>query len=93
MREINTMEELKIAQQELRHQREIKEIEIQAHLNALKEFLNPITYINYAISRMAVLEQFVAAIYKGYSTIRDMAENYRTKKEKQQTNITPDNNQ
>lgn len=93
MREIKDMADLKNAQQEIRYKIQMKELEVGAHLNAVKEYLNPLTYINYAISKITVLEQLVTSFYKGYNTVKEMIQNYRTKKENQQTDIIPDNNQ
>ena len=93
MREINNMADLKNAQQEIRHKIQMKELELGAHFNAIKEYLNPLTYINYAVSKITVLEQFIASFYKGYNTIKEIIKSHRTKKESQQTDIIPDNNQ
>ncbi len=93
MREIRNMEDLKSAQQEVRYKIQMKEMEIGAHFNALKEYFNPLTYINYAISKVTVLEQLITAFYKGYNTVKELIKNYKTKKETQETDIIPDNNQ
>ena len=93
MREIRNMEDLRNAQQEVRFKIQMKELEMGAHLNALKEYLNPLTYINYAISKITVLEQLVASFHKGYSTVKDIISRYRTKKENSNTENIPDNNQ
>ena len=79
MREINNMEELKMAQMELHHRIDLKEMELQAHANSLKELVNPMTYINLALSKVAVLEQFAASFYKGYTTVKDMIAKYRSR--------------
>lgn len=95
MREIANMEQLKMAQVELRHRIELKEIELEIHVQSIKELLNPLTYINYAVSKVAVLEQLVASFMKGYTTIKDLIAQYRSKNSGQQTvkNDIPDNNQ
>lgn len=71
MRKINNMQELKMAQIEVRHKITLKEMELQAHSNALKELLNPMTYINLAISKVAFLEQLAVSFVKGYTAIRE----------------------
>ncbi len=81
MREINNMEELKMAQIELQHKITLKEMELQAHANSLKEMLNPVTYINMAISKVAVIEQLAASFYKGYTTVKEMIAKYRNNTE------------
>lgn len=97
MREIRNMEELKMAQMEVEHKIALKGLELQAHMNSIKELLNPITYINYAVSKVAVLEQLIASFYKGYTTVKEMIAQYRNRKSAQmQTEATdsiPDNNQ
>lgn len=97
MREIRNMEELKMAQMEVEHKIALKELELQAHMNSIKELLNPLTYINYAVSKVAVLEQLIASFYKGYTTVKEMIAQYRNRKQSQiqpeySENI-PDNNQ
>ncbi len=97
MREIRNMEELKMAQMDIEHKIALKEMELQAHMNSIKELLNPITYINYAISKVAVLEQLFASFYKGYTTVKEMISQYRNRKspnvESEDTDNIPDNNQ
>lgn len=99
MREINNMEDLRMAQMEVEHQIALKEMELGAHMQSVKELLNPMTYINYAVSKMAAVEQLAASFYKGYTTIKELIAQYRNKKREQHNNketdtdIIPDNNQ
>lgn len=97
MREITNMEQLKMAQMELEHRIALKEMELGAHTQYVKELLNPLTYINYAVSKVAVLEQLAASFMKGYSIVRDFIAKYRNKppqeQSPQETNDIPDNNQ
>lgn len=95
MREITNMEQLKMAQVEIGHKIALKEMELGMHVQSIKELLNPLAYINYAVSKVAVLEQLVASFMKGYTTIKDLIAQYRSKNSGQQTvkNDIPDNNQ
>ena len=81
MKRINNMQELKMAQVELRHKRSLKEMELQAQADSIKGMLNPMTYINYAVSKVTFLEQFAASFMKGYDTVRELVQKYRRKKE------------
>lgn len=81
MREINNMEELRMAQIELRHRITLKEMELQAHTSSLKELLNPMTYINMAMSKVAAIEQLAAAFHKGYTTVKELIAKYRAQKD------------
>lgn len=79
MRQVNNIDELRMAQMELQHKIEIKEMELKSHTNAIKEMLNPMRYINMAISRISVVEQLAASLVKGYETIRQLVAKYRHK--------------
>lgn len=95
MREITNMEQLKMAQVELGHKIALKEMELGTHMQSIRELLNPLTYINYAVSKVTVLEQFIATFMNGYRTVKDFIAQYRSKNTEQQ-NIKediPDNNQ
>lgn len=72
------MEDLKPFQQENRCKIEMKETELKAHLNVLKEYLNPLTYINFAIEKISFLEQLVAAISRAGAAVREMFSRART---------------
>ena len=77
MREIRNMEELKMAQIEVKHKIEITQMQLQAHTNAIKEMLNPMTYVNRAISKLASLESIAVSFFKGYKTVKEMIAKYR----------------
>lgn len=81
MREINNMEELKMAQIELRHKVAMKELQLKAHANSIRELLNPMTYVNAAISKLASIEQLAASFWKGYTTFKDLIAKYRNRNE------------
>ncbi len=81
MKEINNMEELRMVQIELRHKIAMKELQLQAHANSLKELLNPMTYLNMALSKVAAAEQLAAAFWKGYITFKDLIAKYRNRNE------------
>lgn len=97
MKRIDNMEELRMAQIELRHKSAMKELELKAHANALKEMLNPLTYINYALSKVAIVEQLAASFMKGYTTVKEIVRKYRdnnrtgTPPAQQTDGTTPDN--
>lgn len=97
MKDINNMQELREAQIELRHKRELKELELRAYAGSIREMLNPMTYISYAVSKVTFLEQFAASFMKWYDTVREVVQKYRRKKETvpyppaEDENITPDN--
>lgn len=77
MREIRNMEELRMAQIELKHQIAMKELQLQAHANAIREMLNPMTYVNRAISKLASFETIATSFIKGYRTVKEMIAKYR----------------
>lgn len=94
MKEITNMEELRMAQMELEHRIALKEMELGAHANSIKEMLNPLTYINYALSKVAVVEQLAASFIKGFTTVRDFIAQYRKNNiPDNNPNNNPDNNQ
>lgn len=96
MKHITNMDELKLAQMQVRHKIELKEIELQAHITAVKEMLNPMTYVNRLFSKIAIAEHFAASVYKGYTTVRDLIAKYRSKnsadstQEQEQVTSDPD---
>ena len=73
------MEEIKPFQQENMCRLRMKEIELEAHLNVFKEYLNPLTYINFAIEKISFLEQLAAAIPRAGTAVKEMFG--KTKKE------------
>ena len=73
------MEDMKPFQQENMYRIRMKELELEAHLNVFKEYLNPLTYINLAIEKISFLEQLVAAIARAGAAVREMFS--RVKKE------------
>ena len=93
----NSFEDLKEAQVETRHKIAIKEMELQAHTNAMRELLNPMTYINRALSKISYLEQFMAAFMRGYAAVRDFIRRYKDKDtpeppaQTEEADVIPDN--
>ena len=79
MREIRNMEELKMAQIELKHKIEITQMQLQAQKNAIKEILNPMTYVKLAVSKLASLESIAISFFKGYRTVKEMIAKYRNR--------------
>ena len=76
--------DIKAAQQENSYKIKMKEMELGAHLNSLKKYLNPLTYIDYAVSKISALENIVTAFIKGFTTVKEMVSGKRN---------NPDNNQ
>ena len=77
MRQIRNMEELKMAQVEIKHKIAIKEMQLQAHTNAIREMFNPMTYVNRAISKLGSIENLITSFYSGYHKVREMIAKYR----------------
>ncbi len=69
--------DLKGAEAENALREQMKQVELQAHVNSLKELLNPFTYINYAVVKLQELEKLATAFLEGYTAIKKMVENYR----------------
>lgn len=96
------IEDIKAASQENAYKIKMKEMELGAHLNTIKKYLNPLTYIDYAVSKLSALENIVTAFLKGYATVREMVSSMRNKHKNNNngennpdSNIdnNPDNNQ
>ena len=83
--------DIKAAQQENSYKIKMKEMELGVYLNSMKKYLNPLTYIDYAVSKLSALENIVTAFFKGYTTVKEMVSGMRNKN-RQEENI-PDNNQ
>lgn len=73
------MEDMKPFQQENNYKIRMKELELEAHLNAFKEYLNPLTYINLVVEKISFLEHLVTAIARAGAAVREMFS--RVKKE------------
>ena len=69
------MEDMKPFQQENMYRIRMKELELEV----FKEYLNPLTYINFAIEKISFLEQLAAAIARAGAAVREMFS--RAKKE------------
>lgn len=97
------IEDIKAARQENAYKIKMKEMELGAHLNTIKKYLNPLTYIDYAVSKLSALENIVTAFLKGYATVREMVSSMRNKHKNNNNNgennpdsnidNNPDNNQ
>ena len=85
--------DIKAAQQENSYKIMMKEMELGAYLNSLKKYLNPLTYIDYAMSKISALENIVTAFIKGYTTVKEMVGGMRKRKENREEENNPDNNQ
>ena len=94
--------DIKAARQENAYKIKMKEMELGAHLNTIKKYLNPLTYVDYAVSKLSALENIVTAFLKGYATVREMVSSMRNKHKNNNngennpdSNIdnNPDNNQ
>jgi hypothetical protein len=77
--EFSEIEDIKAASQENAYKIKMKEMELGAHLNTIKKYLNPLTYIDYAVSKLSALENIVTAFLKGYATVREMVSSMRNK--------------
>ena len=87
--------DVKAARQENSYKIKMKEMELSAYLKTLKEYLNPLTYINYAVSKMSALENIVTAFIKGYTTVKEMVSDIRNRnrnKNNKEEENNPDNN-
>ena len=62
-------------------------------MNSLKKYLNPLTYIDYAMSKISALENIVTAFIKGYTTVKEMVGGMRKRNENREEENNPDNNQ
>lgn len=85
--------DIKAAQQENSYKIMMKEMELGAYLNSLKKYLNPLTYIDYAMSKISALENIVTAFIKGYTTVKEMVGGMRKRNENREEENNPDNNQ
>lgn len=83
--------DIKAAQQENSYKIKMKEMELGAHLNSLKKYLNPLTYIDYVVSKLSALENIVTAFFKGYTTVKEMMLGMKNRNRQEEN--TPDNNQ
>lgn len=84
--------DIKAAQQENSYKIMMKEMELGAYLNSLKKYLNPLTYIDYAMSKISALENIVTAFINGYTTVKEMVGGMRKRNENREEENNPDNN-
>ena len=84
--------DIKAAQQENSYKIMMKEMELGAYLNSLKKYLNPLTYIDYAMSKISALENIVTAFIKGYTTVKEMVGGMRKRNGNREEENNPDNN-
>ena len=84
--------DIKAAQQENSYKIMMKEMELGAYLNSLKKYLNPLTYIDYAMSKISALENIATAFIKGYTTVKEMVGGMRKRNENREEENNPDNN-
>ncbi len=68
---ITNLEQLQAAKIRLAHLVELKEQELNANKQAVKEALNPLTYINRFITKLYSMEYLFKYAVKGYDFVKD----------------------
>ncbi len=84
---ITNMEQLRAARSHIAHLAELKERELIAGGQAVKDALNPITYINRFITKLYSMEYVIKFAMKGYDFIKGFF-----KKEQHPDSKSPDYN-
>ncbi len=69
---IENLEQLHAAKMRLAHLIELKEQELKTNKQAVKEALNPLTYINRFITRLYSMEYLFKYAVKGYEFVKDL---------------------
>ncbi len=67
---ITNLEELRSARERLKNIIALKEYELEGDVNALKESLNPVTYINRLLTKIYSFEYLLKYFMKGYDLVR-----------------------
>lgn len=68
---ITNLEQLQAAKIRIAHLVELKEQELNANKHAVKEALNPLTYINRFITKLYSMEYLFKYAVKGYDFVKD----------------------
>lgn len=68
---ISNLEQLHAARERLRNMIELKELELESDVNAFKQALNPVTYINRLVSKLYSFEYLVKYFVQGYEFVRN----------------------
>ena len=69
---IRNMRQLHEARSRLKEAVGMKEIELKNDIRACKEALNPVTYINRAITKLYTMEYLTKYFIKGYEFVKDL---------------------
>jgi ribosome-binding ATPase YchF (GTP1/OBG family) len=67
---ITNLDELRSARERLKNIIAIKEYELESNVNAFKEALNPVTYINKLLVKIYSFENLLKYFVKGYDFVR-----------------------
>lgn len=68
---ITNMEQLRAARERLKNIIIIKEYELEGNVNAFKEAINPVTYINRLLTKIYSYEYLIKYFVKGYDFVRN----------------------
>lgn len=67
---ISNIEELRAARMQLRRSIELKEAALSKDVEAFKEAINPVTYLNRFITKLYSMEYFMQYFIKGYNWVK-----------------------
>lgn len=67
---ITSLDELRSARERLKNIIALKEYELEGDVNALKEALNPVTYVNRLLTKIYSFEYLLKYFMKGYDFVR-----------------------
>ena len=68
---ITSLDELRSARERLKNIIALKEYELEGGVNALKEALNPVTYVNRLLTKIYSFEYLLKYFMKGYDFVRN----------------------
>lgn len=68
---ITSLDELRSARERLKNIIALKEYELEGDVNALKEALNPVTYVNRLLTKIYSFEYLLKYFMKGYDFVRN----------------------
>lgn len=68
---ITSLDELRSARERLKNIIALKEYELKGDVNALKEALNPVTYVNRLLTKIYSFEYLLKYFMKGYDFVRN----------------------
>lgn len=69
---ISNLNDLRRARNVLDTKIRIKETELKFQYRALRELINPVTYINRFVSKFSTLENIVRCFCRGFSVVREI---------------------